>query len=460
MTRIERIEPYAPLAQVFDCMQTQPGTVFLDSSSEGDLGRFSILGLSPYLVLEQIDGRTFENGREVRSNLSDALKGRLARLDGRDRGPQAPELPFCAGALGFFSYDYGRAAECGPSRHVRETRVPDAWFAFHDLVLVEDRRTRTLWACYQGESTDIGELSRTARTLAAAKAPFVSQAGPTSPGAASADFTKAEYERAVRELRRYIERGHTYVGNLTQRMRVRTGRDPRAAYRALREGSPAPYSAYIDGGDWKVLCSSMERFARSDGKTIETRPIKGTRKRGAAPDEDAAMRRELERSEKERSELLMIVDLERNDLARVCRPDSVAVPSHCAVEEYATVFHLVSTVAGTLRDGVSPLDALESAFPGGSVTGAPKIETMRIIDELERSRRGLYTGSIGYLSARGGCDFNIVIRTAVWEDGAYTLGVGGGITYDSDPAFEYDECLLKAKAVLEAIGAGGAHVQR
>ena len=188
---------------------------------------------------------------------------------------------------------------------------------------------------------------------------------------------------------------------------------------------------------------------------VETRPIKGTRKRGATPDEDAAMRAELENSKKDKSELLMIVDLERNDLNRVCVPGTVKVTEMYTVEEYATVFHLISNVAGELREDLTVMDLLKSAFPGGSITGAPKLRAMEIIDELEHSRRNLYTGSIGYFTLDGGCDFNIVIRTAVCQNGKYYLGVGGGITYESELEFEYEETLQKAKAVVEALCGGG-----
>jgi para-aminobenzoate synthetase component 1 len=190
------------------------------------------------------------------------------------------------------------------------------------------------------------------------------------------------------------------------------------------------------------------------GGRVETRPIKGTRKRGSTPKEDALLRRELEQSKKDKSELLMIVDLERNDLNRVCVPGSVRVTELFAVEEYATVFHLISNIVGELGPEMTVMDLLEAAFPGGSITGAPKLRAMEIIDELEHGGRNLYTGSMGYLSLDGDCDFNIVIRTALCQDGIYYLGVGGGITCESEPEFEYEETLQKARALLEALNVG------
>ena len=204
-------------------------------------------------------------------------------------------------------------------------------------------------------------------------------------------------------------------------------------------------------GDFQIVSASVERFFKIRDGIIETRPIKGTRKRGETLREDEALRLELENSEKDKSELLMIVDLERNDLNRICEPGSVEVTELFKVEEYATVFQLVSAVQGRLKEGLDGMDVIPAVFPGGSITGAPKIRAMEIIDELEHDRRGLYTGSIGYLSFSGDCDLNIVIRTAVYEDGRYHLGVGGGITYESDVEFEYEETLQKAKAILEAV---------
>lgn len=222
-------------------------------------------------------------------------------------------------------------------------------------------------------------------------------------------------------------------------------------FKSLRENNPSPFGGYFNYGDFQVISASPERFLRMKDGLVETRPIKGTRRRGVTPEEDAALKKELQESGKDKSELLMIVDLERNDLNRVCEPGSVKVTSLFDVETYATVFHLVSNIVGKLRDGLTAPDLLRAAFPGGSITGAPKIRAMEIIDELEQSRRGLYTGSMGYLGLDGSCDLNIVIRTAVYQNGCYTLGVGGGITCESDLEFEYEETEQKARALLEAM---------
>ena len=239
--------------------------------------------------------------------------------------------------------------------------------------------------------------------------------------------------------------------NMTQQLAIRSPRKPYEVFQRLRRNNPSPFGGYFQYGDFQIVCASPERFLRMKKGHVMTRPIKGTRRRGETREEDAALRQELQDSAKDRSELLMIVDLERNDLNRVCVPGSVKVTELFAVEEYATVFHLVSNVEGDLEEGKNVMDLMEAAFPGGSITGAPKLRAMEIIDELEHGRRNLYTGSIGYLTLDGDCDFNIVIRTALYQEGVYHLGVGGGITCESELEFEYEETLQKAKAVLEAL---------
>lgn len=265
------------------------------------------------------------------------------------------------------------------------------------------------------------------------------------------NFQKEDYLKAIDDMIGYIIEGDIYIANMTQRLSIKSSKSPYEVFSKLRGNNPAPFGGYLNYGDFQVICASPERFLQMKKGHVETRPIKGTRKRGTTPEEDKMLKEELASSEKDKSELLMIVDLERNDLNRVCRHGSVQVTELFTVEEYATVFHLVSNITGDLKPGMTVMDLIEAAFPGGSITGAPKLRAMEIIDELEHGRRGLYTGSIGYLTLDGDCDFNIVIRTAVHKDGIYHLGVGGGITYESELEFEYEETLQKAKAILEAL---------
>lgn len=265
------------------------------------------------------------------------------------------------------------------------------------------------------------------------------------------NFEKEEYKQAVDRMIRYIIEGDIYIANMTQQLTIESEKQPLDVFYDLRKNNPSPFGGYLDFGEYQIICASPERFLKMKDRHVNTRPIKGTRKRGETPEEDEMLRQELADSGKDKSELLMIVDLERNDLNRVCTPGSVKVTELFTVEAYATVFHLVSDIEGTLEDGKNVMDLLEATFPGGSITGAPKYRAMEIIDELEHGKRNLYTGSIGYLTLDGSCDFNIVIRTALHKNGKYHLGVGGGITAESDLEFEYEETLQKAKAILDAL---------
>jgi para-aminobenzoate synthetase component 1 len=241
--------------------------------------------------------------------------------------------------------------------------------------------------------------------------------------------------------------------NLSHRIECPLAADPIDLFRALARTNPAPFAAYLDAGPFQVACASPERFLRLAGRRAVTSPIKGTRPRGGTAEEDRRLARELEESAKDRAENVMIADLARNDLGRVCEPGSVRVESLCALESFATVHHLVSTVGGTLRDDRDRIDLVRALFPGGSMTGAPKVRAMQVIDELEAEERGIYAGSLGYLSLDGGMDLNIVIRTVVCAAGRAHLRVGGAIVADSDPRREFRETLDKARALLRVLRA-------
>jgi para-aminobenzoate synthetase component 1 len=264
------------------------------------------------------------------------------------------------------------------------------------------------------------------------------------------NFTRAEYMAGVERVRRYIEAGDCYQANIAQRFTVEDTFDP-ALYLRLRAINPAPFGAYINTGPARVLSVSPERFIRVAGGVAQTRPIKGTRPRGRDPKEDNLLRLELADSEKDRAENVMIVDLLRNDFSRVCLPGSVTVEELCLLEAHPQVFHLVSAVNGRLRPGLGAVDLLKSAFPGGSVTGAPKIRAMEIIDEIEPDPRGAYCGALGYLGFDGAMDTSVVIRTMIRAGGKISFHAGGGITWPSDPAEEYQETLDKARAMMEAV---------
>ena len=265
------------------------------------------------------------------------------------------------------------------------------------------------------------------------------------------NFVKEDYKSAVTKLKDYIVTGDVYIANMTQRFWCYNNEESFKIYKKLRSINKAPFSAYLNFEDFQIISSSPERFIQVENNKAHTRPIKGTRPRGANIEDDEKNKLELINSEKDKAELLMVVDLERNDFSKVCKPHTVKVTENFKLEKYATVFHLVSTVEGELKNNVSAVKCIKECFPGGSITGTPKIRAMEIIEELEGLKRNIYTGSIGYFDFRGNCDFNIVIRTIVKKDNKAYFGVGGGITYDSIEEDEYNETLDKAKALMRVL---------
>ena len=471
MQLIHELEQYPDMERIFSLVQDWEDSVFLDSSLENDLGRYSIIGLHPYLKLVKAEKFTV-NGEVLEESFEDYVKMYLRK----HREENCTSLPLTSGAVGYFSYEYGRKKEGVGTRHRAEAKIPDAILIFYDSFVIEDKRQKKLFLISNGHGRDCDEeleelldLVRQAAGQAADEvfavkrfsknAPGMlvadSSAGQGEPGEVRANFTKEAYLTAVQRMIEYIIEGDIYIANMTKQLRIASDLPPYEMFCRLRKVNPSPFGGYFHYGDFQIISASPERFLQMRNHHIQTRPIKGTRKRGSTPEEDMALCRELELSGKDKSELLMIVDLERNDLNRVCVPGSVKVTELFTVETYATVFHLVSNVEGELRKELTVMDLLEAAFPGGSITGAPKLRAMELIDELEHGRRNLYTGSMGYLSLDGDCDFNIVIRTALYRDGVYHLGVGGGITYESEPAFEYEETVQKARAFLNVLGQPG-----
>lgn len=452
MRTIRVLEAYAPIHRIFDRFAEEEMAVFLDSSLQNELGQYSIIGLFPWMTLVNGDKFTV-NGEECGQDFETYVKEYLENH--REENPT--HLPVVSGAVGYFSYDYGRKKEGVTSRHEETVRIPDCILCFYDVFLVEDHREHRLYVIANGKLGDSEEKAeemvkqiREVTECMKEEHAFKSRT-PGGDCPVQANFTKEEYLRAVDDVIHSITEGDIYIMNMTQQLAIRSPGKPYEVFQRLRRNNPSPFGGYFQYGDFQIVCASPERFLRMKKGHVMTRPIKGTRRRGETREEDAALRQELQDSAKDRSELLMIVDLERNDLNRVCVPGSVKVTELFAVEEYATVFHLVSNVEGDLEEGKNVMDLMEAAFPGGSITGAPKLRAMEIIDELEHGRRNLYTGSIGYLTLDGDCDFNIVIRTALYQEGVYHLGAGGGITCESELEFEYEETLQKAKAILEAL---------
>ena len=363
----------------------------------------SILAADPVKILRakgrQAEIITSTGKKKLTGNPFDLLSAELAGFRGH--------------AIGYFGYDLKNFVEELPTRALDDLGLPDLWFGFYDQPHI-----------FTGDAV----------------APVTGQAT----GSFESNFTRKSYRQAVRRAKEYIAAGDIYQVNLSQRFHGTVDAPASDVYQALRAANPAPYCAYLDLGDAQILSSSPECFLKIDGRQVMTRPIKGTRPRAVDP-------AELLASPKDNAELLMITDLERNDLGRVCEFGSVHVPELVCVESFATVHHLVATVAGTLRRDVSHVDCVRACFPGGSITGAPKIRAMKIIDELEPHARGVYTGAIGYFGPGGQSHFNIAIRTVVQQGRRLTFHAGGGIVADSDPDAEYEETLAKAQGIFNAL---------
>lgn len=446
---IKEMKPARGAAELYTYFAGTDDSVFLDSSLVNKLGRYSVIGAVPYLKLVKEGNNFYINGeKETTCSFETYLKTYLAEHKDKNN----TELPIISGAIGYFSYEYGRKLMEVDSVKEDFVSIPDAVLVFYDFYIIEDRHEQRTYLIANGITREAAKLLDEMESRINGKPVYMQKESDTEyPIEVQPNFAKDEYKQAVDRMIRYIIEGDIYITNMTQQLTVKSDKVPLDVFYDLRENNPSPFGGYFDYGDFQIVCASPERFLKMQKGHVNTRPIKGTRKRGETPEEDMFMRTELENSEKDKSELLMIVDLERNDLNRVCRPGSVKVTELFSVEEYATVFHLVSDIEGDLEESKNVMDLLEAAFPGGSITGAPKYRAMEIIDELENNKRNLYTGSIGYLTLDGGCDFNIVIRTALYKDGKYYLGVGGGITAESDLEFEYEETLQKAKAVLLAM---------
>jgi para-aminobenzoate synthetase len=447
-----------------------PRAFWLDSARvEEGQSRFSFFGdgsgpLSEFVRYDVTSGRCeIERAgrppRKVRASVFDYLKRQLA-----NRHVDATGLPFdfTGGYVGYFGYE--TKADCGsPNRHRAET--PDACWLFADRLIAVDHQEGFTYAVCVAEDTP--QATREATDWldgALAQLTFVGadpQPLPPAPVSAEPDLGAAEpwlvrdrdtYLADIEACARELHAGTSYEICLTNAARLPAPPDAYDFYRVLRRVNPAPYAAFLRFGDLDVASASPERFLRiTRGGVAEARPIKGTAPRGSTPQEDAALRDALAADAKTRAENLMIVDLLRNDLGRVCRTGTVRVSRLMATETYATVHQLVSTVEGRLRPDTEAVDCVRACFPGGSMTGAPKLRTMEIIETLETEARGVYSGALGYLGCSGGADLNIVIRTAVLADGLMHLGAGGAIVLDSDPAAEYDEMLLKTAAQMRAL---------
>lgn len=464
-----------------------PFPLLLESALRSErLGRFSYLAADPWLVLRSkgamLEGHSAEGVERLAGDPFAALQAALAQhaLDA------VPGLPaFQGGAAGYLAYDLCHHLERLPSPRFDDLDLPDLCLGLYDWTIAWDHALGRTWLFSTGLPL---RDPRQSGGRAEARARMVRErlaAGAVTPGAPARDrwassvraagphisavsgmpgvsstFSRAEYLRAVERTREYILAGDIFQANLSQRLEAGVDDHPFTLYTRLRQRNPAPFAAYFDFGPAVVVSASPERFLRLSGECVETRPIKGTSPRGWSPRHDSALGEALFESEKDRAENVMIVDLLRNDLSKVCRDHTVEVPELCQIERYATVHHLVSTVVGRLRPGLGPVDLLRATWPGGSITGAPKVRAMEIIAELEPTRRSVYTGSVGYFAFGGAVDTNIAIRTFIVKRGRAYFQAGGGIVADSDPEREYDETLDKARGMVAALEDAGGPADR
>lgn len=430
---------------------------WLDSSlSLPKYGRFSFMGKDPSLIFKS-RGTSCEIFRDGANDSIESCP--LAALNDLLQEYQMPslcsELPFLGGAVGYLSYDLGRELEVLPDETEDDLQMPHIYMGFYDPVVAIDHERDKIYilsTCLPGYRERIEELKESWSQLTPLP-PILPLQGRRDPRPIS-NFSKKDYIAAVSKTLEYIGAGDIFQANISQRFQSPLPFKPFDLYRLLRHKNPAPFSAYLQFPEFQVASSSPERFIELRGRHLQTRPIKGTRPRGKTPKEDHQLKEELYYSAKDRAENVMIVDLERNDFGRIASYGSVNVEELYSVEEFATVFHLVSTVAGELREGLGAVDVIKNTFPGGSITGAPKIRAMEIIEELEPVKRNVYTGSIGYLDFRGDMDLNIVIRTFILKEGEAYFQVGGGIVADSEPEKEHQETLDKAKALMESLAEG------
>lgn len=467
--------------QVFARIGHLPYAVWLDSASPSpETGRYSFIACQPFAVLRSFRGQVeWEDtdgvhlaDRPVMEELDAALE--TWRINERDL-----PIPFCGGCAGFFGYELASEFETVPRVDAQDHELPDLELAFYDVVLGWDHQAEQCFVVSTGRP-EFGEpgqerardrLDETLEWLAGGtpvdrfgstrqstlRIPHASEptAGCRLPGLEwlSSTTSAEEYATAVECAIDNIRRGEVYQVNLSQRFVAYCAADPQEVYDDLRRRSPAPFGALFRAGAACVLSSSPERFLRVDRTgQIETRPIKGTRARGTDTGTDQALAAELLASEKDRAENLMIVDLLRNDLSKICLPGSVRVPVLFQLESWATVHHLVSIVKGQLRTGITPGEVMRATFPSGSVTGAPKIRAMQIIADLECVARGPYCGAIGYIAFDGQMDLSVAIRILMLSADRATYHAGGGVVYDSDPEDEYRETLAKAQALTEVVG--------
>ena len=456
---------------LFEKVAHEDWAIFLDSAQpQGQYGRYDIMVARPMLTISIINNQAYISGNDEPVSLIKedpfALLKRVMQPYLNQPKTESGNLPFSGGAVGYFGYDLARYLEKLPDTAQNAAYIPEMNIGIYDWALVVDHREQFTYLVSQGldpsTRTIWPELCRLfdgSSTAAENKKPSHSpKAILKLLSAVTSNMDFPHYSQAFDKIKRYIFDGDCYQVNLAQRFTVRAEGDAWLAYKRLREISPAPFMAYMNLPRMQVLSGSPERFLQITDQHVETRPIKGTRPRADNPEQDAANAKELVESVKDQAENLMIVDLLRNDISKNCKVGSVKTNNLFSLQSFANVHHLVSTITGKLAKGKTAIDLLKGCFPGGSITGAPKLRAMQIIEELEPHRRGLYCGSIGYIGFDGNMDTNIAIRTMVYADNEISFYAGGGIVADSEMTKEYKETWDKASSMLKLMRCFGATI--
>ncbi|MCM8763519.1 MAG: anthranilate synthase component I family protein [Candidatus Omnitrophica bacterium] len=453
--------------QICEAIAGEDFSFFLDSARfHHRTGRFSFLGFSPFMVFKS-KGESIEffKGSDKGIITHDPLH-RLREIFSSFNSPKFDDFPpFTGGAVGYIAYDAGRLFERLPNLAIDDLELPEVYLGFYDTIIALDHleskiflianafAQKDIGKAYEDAQERIEKLHQKIQSTNSKSSEIILDIvyGGENALKIESNFSKEGFVEIVKRAKEYIKKGDIYQANLSQRFSVETNVEPFFLYRILREINPSPFASYLNFPEVTIISSSPERLLKVEDCFVETRPIAGTRPRGKDYWNNLELRAELILNEKERAEHLMLVDLERNDLGRVCKYGSVKVDEFMALEEYSHVMHIVSNVCGRLNEGRDRFDLIRSAFPGGTITGCPKIRCMEIIEELEPVRRGIYCGSLGYIGFNGNMDLNIVIRTLVLTKGKAYIQAGAGIVADSDPLREYYETLYKAEALLKAI---------
>ena len=415
--------------------------LFHSGRSGSENSRYSFLG-------------TFHNSIIKGSSNRDLLK-QLQSILNNFKSEGIDYLPhFWGGAVGYFSYDVARHFEKIPTIAVDDLNIPEIYIGFTDEVIVfdHDEKILKIIICLKRDDNygyGVERLNKLVSAITSRQSPVTSHQ--MTARNLKSNMTKSKFTNMVKRAKEYIREGDIFQANLSQRFEAEFEGDPWEFYKRLNEINPSPFGGYINFDDMSIVSASPERLIKINGKYIETRPIAGTRPRGKSSQNDIALSKELLLNEKERAEHIMLVDLERNDLGRVCKYGTVKVDELMILESYSHVWHIVSKVTGELREDIKFIDILRACFPGGTITGCPKVRCMEIIEELEPVRRGIYTGSMGYIGYDGRIDLNIIIRSALVKNGKIYFYAGAGIVADSDPEREYEETLFKAEAIMEAL---------